>query len=98
MIKSNRRSVEQDLDREIRKRLEASGIVVSNEAKKIVGVDSGRLRASITHEVSEDSVRIGTNVEYGKFHHGGTRFQRPNPFLVNGLMDSKGDLQRIWGG
>lgn len=35
-------------------------------------VDTGRLRASITHLIEGDDVYIGTNVEYGKYVHEGT--------------------------
>lgn len=45
-----------------------SVLVVENRAKKLVPVVTGRLRASITHEVFKSlsgySGRVGTNVEY----------------------------------
>lgn len=51
-------------------------------------VDTGRLRASITHEGPQPSdtgnereVRVGTNVNYGRFLEQGTRFIEPRPWL-----------------
>lgn len=48
-------------------------------------VDTGRLRASYTHEVGEDArgpyVDIGTNVEYAPFLEFGTRHIAPRPHL-----------------
>ncbi len=50
------------------KALLKSAIIVEADAKKNVPVDTGRLRASITHEVKRNLVaKVGTNVEYGPF-------------------------------
>ena len=49
--------------------LERAGQLVENNAKQKCGVQSGVLRASITHEVEADKVTIGTNVEYAPYHH-----------------------------
>lgn len=53
-------------------------------------IDTGRLWGSITHEVTGDSVIVGTNVEYAIYVHEGTRKMAPNHFLteaVNKLQD-----------
>ena len=49
--------------------LEAIGLTAERHAKAECPVDTGRLRNSITHMVDEgeQSVYIGTNVEYGKY-------------------------------
>ena len=49
--------------------LEAIGLTAERHAKTDCPVDTGRLRNSITHMVDEgeQSVYIGTNVEYGKY-------------------------------
>ena len=46
-------------------------------------VDTGRLRGSISHEVktSENTVYVGTNVEYGVYVEMGTRKMRAYPYL-----------------
>ena len=45
--------------------------MVGNDAEGFVSlltpVDTGRLRNSITHEVGENEVIVGTNVEYAQF-------------------------------
>ena len=53
--------------------LEYAGQLIEN------GVDTGILRASITHEVNEEnsSVSIGTNVEYAPYVHEGTGIYNP---------------------
>ena len=49
--------------------LEAIGLTAERHAKADCPVDTGRLRNSISHMVNEgeQSVYIGTNVEYGKY-------------------------------
>lgn len=48
-------------------------------------IDTGNLRNSITHKVSEDEVIIGTNSSYGIYVHEGTRRMAPNRFLRNAI-------------
>lgn len=51
------------------------------ESTGIPGYQGGTLRDSITHEVSGDSVYIGTNVEYAPYVELGTRYMDPRPYL-----------------
>ena len=71
---SHRQEVEGKLLGDIQKSLEQIGLVVERQAKINVSqssghpkVQTGRLRSSITHEVSQGQVDIGTNVVYGKW-------------------------------
>jgi len=74
IIKSHRNKIEGKLTDNIQKALEKVGALVERQAKINVSqssghprVQTGRLRSSITHEVGKDEVRIGTNVDYGKY-------------------------------
>ena len=53
--------------------LTAWAISVEAEAKTRAPVDTGRLRASLTHEVLAESASAGTNVVYAPFVEFGTR-------------------------
>ena len=74
--------------------LEKCGLVAEGYAKRLVPVDTGNLRNSITHKVDpeEPAVYIGTNSEYGayvelgtgKYYPGG----RPTPWKY---QDSNGN-------
>ena len=66
--------VDELLPEAIKQGLEAVGQLVENKAKENCPVDDGQLRASITHEISEDisSVAIGSNLEYAPYVHQGT--------------------------
>ena len=57
---------------DIDKVLEKACILVENEAKRKCPVDTGQLRASITHNVSEGTGVVGTNVEYAPYVEYGT--------------------------
>ncbi len=56
--------------------------IIEADAKRECTVDTGRLRASITHETkkngSELRGRIGTNVEYAPYYHEGTGIYATN--------------------
>ena len=71
-------------DAAINRALEKIGGKCETEAKKICPVDTGRLRASITHVRStseKDTEIVGTNVEYAPYVELGTRYQRAQPYL-----------------
>ena len=78
--------------------LEKCGLVAEGYAKKATPVDTGNLRNSISHKVTEDAVYIGTNTEYapyvefgtGKYYPGG----RPDSWVY---QDDKGNWHRTEG-
>jgi len=59
--------------RAIKDNLTYTVLKVEAKAKKSTVVDTGRLRASITHQISEQSAVIGTNVGYAEFIEYGTQ-------------------------
>ena len=64
------------------KALEMIGGKAESYAKKLCPVDTGRLRASITHQQYDDHTEVvGTNVEYAPFVELGTHRMAARPFL-----------------
>lgn len=63
--------------------LEEIGLLAENYAARKCPVDTGNLRASITHEVDagDGAVYVGTNVEYAPYVELGTSRQKAQPFL-----------------
>lgn len=63
--------------------LEKIGLLAEGYAQIKCPVDTGNLRASITHEVDagEKAVYIGTNVEYAPYVELGTSKQKAQPYL-----------------
>lgn len=69
------------LDAAVGRALEKCGLVAEGYAKKLCPVDTGNLRNSITHTVSdgEKAAYIGTNSEYATYVEMGTGVYRPAP-------------------
>lgn len=67
------------------KELARRAVKVERAAKHLAPVDTGRLRASITHYLSRDSrgllALIGSSVNYAAYQEFGTRFQHGQPYL-----------------
>lgn len=63
--------------------LEEIGLLAEGYAARKCPVDTGNLRASITHEADAggNAVYIGTNVEYAPYVELGTSRQEAQPFL-----------------
>lgn len=63
--------------------LEKIGLLAEGYAQMKCPVDTGNLRASITHEVdaAEKAVYIGTNVEYAPYVELGASRQKAQPYL-----------------
>lgn len=79
----NKKQVVDGIDSAIGVALEEIGLLAENYAAKKCPVDTGNLRASITHEVDagDNAVYIGTNVEYAPCVELGTSRQKAQPFL-----------------
>lgn len=71
-ITNNIGLVREALARATRQSLEAIGTTAEKYAKEETPVDLGRLRNSMTYVVQDDSVYVGTNVEYAPYVELGT--------------------------
>lgn len=77
--------------------LEKIGFLAENYAAKKCPVDTGNLRASITHEVdaADDAVYIGTNVEYAPYVELGTSRQKAQPFLRPAASEHSAQYRQV---
>lgn len=84
----------EDPDGPVAKAIEREAVAVERRAKRLCPVDTGRLRASITHRTGRDQRGIvgiiGTNVNYAVFVEMGTRYQQARSFLRAGLRSRVG--------
>ncbi len=69
------------LPEQIAQALEAIGLTAEAHAKELCPVDTGRLRASISHARDDKAAYIGTNVEYAAYVELGTSRMKPRPYL-----------------
>lgn len=58
-------------------------------------VQTGRLRGSVASEASGNTVRIGTNVEYGRHLELGTSRMAPRPWLRRMLLEKMNAFRSI---
>ena len=72
VFRDNSESVKDAARRAVVTALEMIGSTAEGYAKESCPVDTGRLRASISHAVQEDTVYVGTNVEYAPYIEFGT--------------------------
>jgi hypothetical protein len=63
-LKDNSDAVLAEIESKIQMGLEAVGIEAEDNVALLTPVDTGHLKQSITHVVSDHTVVVGTNVEY----------------------------------
>ena len=72
---------------------------ISNRAKQLAPVDTGRLRNSIDWNIgsvnNKITAHIGTNVEYARYVEFGTRYWSGQPFLIPALMEVVNRMRRV---
>lgn len=83
VIKDNSQKFLDALPEQIEQALIAIGLTAESYAKRDCPVDTGRLRNSITNAVrtGEQSVYIGSNVEYAAYVELGTSRMKARPYL-----------------
>ena len=57
------------------------GEIGAQEARRIVPVDTGRLRASIRYEIEDEELHLQADTPYAGFVEYGTHRQRAQPYL-----------------
>jgi len=81
-------------------KLTQAALLVERDAKKTVRVDTGRLRASITHEIDPKDLkaRVGTNVKYGVWVEvGSEKWPGGAPYWRPALAANQGNIKRLFG-
>jgi len=94
-VKSNIDLLNAEVAKKIPIALEKCGLVAEGYAKRLSPVDTGRLRNSITHTTDDDTVYIGTNVEYAPYVEYGTRYTRAQPFIEPAVVDHIDEYESI---
>lgn len=74
-----------DVARDVQRR----AVRVESRAKTLCPIDTGLLRGSITYEVVREFqlvyAKVGSNVEYARYVHDGTRFMGGRFYLTKAL-------------
>jgi phage gpG-like protein len=108
MYKSYKKEVLASLKKARTASLDAVGLVVQSESVKKMTqngayagysgdmVDTGRLRASIKHDIaSENSVQIGTNVEYADYVFLGTYKMVGRNAILDSVIENRKKIRDV---
>lgn len=97
IMENNAAQVEAALNSAIAKALTMIGQQAEGYAKMMCPVDTSRLKNSITNQIDmqENSVYIGTNVEYAPYVELGTIRQDPHPYLKPAAADHADEYRAI---
>jgi len=87
----------QAIDEHLPDIMDAIGATAEGYAKQRCPVDTGRLRNSITHQVTDDgrTVLIGTNVEYAPYVEYGSSTRKPKPYIKPAITDHKDEYTKM---
>lgn len=102
IIENHRGEVEQRLDNAIERALMAIGANAENYVRNNAPKDTGRLQNSITNRIDtrDNSVTIGTNVEYAPYQELGTsKMQAANGgkgFMRPAIQDHLAEFKNIF--
>ena len=91
-----------EVNQKVRVNMEKAVLMVENDAKRFVAVDTGRLRSSITHDITEskDEIKgvVGTNVVYAIVQEYGDSRQSGTPYLRPALKKNIPKIKQLFGG
>ena len=94
-ITDNHDKVIKALQQQLRAALEEAGQQAVKHAKSTVPVDTGKLKNSIDYSVSDDNVKIGTDVEYGKYVElGSVHNHTASHFLLNAMQNNTSEYKQ----
>ena len=98
-VKDNTKEVLSALEKAKKNGLEAIGLTAEGYAKKNLypghGLDTGRLRNSITHATDEEAAYIGTNVEYAPYVELGARNRKGLHYLQQAATEHKSEYKKL---
>lgn len=97
--KDNTQEVLSALEKAKKNGLEAIGLTAEGHAKKNLypghGLDTGRLRNSISHTADKEAAYIGTNVEYAPHVELGARGRKGLHYLQQAATEHTDEYKRL---
>ena len=94
-ITENHDKVVKAMQQQLRAALEDAGQQAVAHAKSTVPVDTGNLKNSINYSVSDDKLKVGTDVEYGKYVElGSVHSHTASHFLLNAMQNHTSEYKQ----
>ena len=92
------RSYSSKAEMQLEKAVLKGALKIEGDAKRRCAVDTGYLRASITHQFykqgSEPFALVGTNTDYAPHLEEGTSRQAPQPYMRPAFEENIGEIQQ----
>jgi len=85
-----------EMKTELSKAIKMSAFRVETESKKVTPVDTGRLRASISSEISLMKAIVSPHTDYALPVHEGTRGMRGRPFMRWGVEAAGKEIESFF--
>jgi phage gpG-like protein len=102
VVHDNTDKVLREMPTAINRALEAIGLLAEGHVIGYITehhiVDTGRLRNSVTHAVDggDQSVIVGTNVEYAPYVHEGVHGKPGRPFLTEPIQQHQSEYREVF--
>ena len=94
-ITDNHDKIIKALQQQLHTSLEEVGQKVTARAKENVPVYTGKLKNSINYDVSDDKLKVGTDVEYGKYVEvGSVHNPAASHFLLNAMQNHASEYKQ----
>lgn len=94
-ITDNHDKIIKALQQQLHASLEEVGQQATARAKENVPVDTGKLKNSIDYSVSDDELKVGTDVDYGKYVElGSVHNPSASHFLLNAMQNHAGEYKQ----
>ena len=94
-VENNANLAREELELAVKRALTKCGLQAQTFSKSLCPVDIGNLRNSISYEVNDNTVYIGTNVEYAPYIEFGTYKMLARPYLEPALSNYIGTYESI---
>lgn len=82
--------------RELNLAIRKTVLTIEADSKRNTPVRTGRLRASTYDRFSNLKGEVGTNTDYDRFVHEGTRFMKGRPYLRMAVQSNESNTDRFF--
>ncbi|MCP4393644.1 MAG: HK97 gp10 family phage protein [Alphaproteobacteria bacterium] len=95
MYKSYRKDVDRKMQATKKKALLAVGIYAVGKMKRLVPVDTGRLKSSLQYHEESEELYIGSGPVDGQPVHYATFMEKQRPFIKPGVFDNINGIKKL---
>ena len=84
-----------ELKRKVNDELRKIGSLISERAKNLAPIRTGRLRSSIFSRVEDWTLKVGANAPYARYVEFGTRWIKPRHFMLRAVQENTSKIKGL---